>query len=195
MKILLITLLLAFGTQSWAKSVTETYSVKNYEEAEKSPNYIRFDMESTKAGIFTTSFTGLVKQFSVHLNLTKNGAQNINISFNTVQMDTDNGSRNEKMHDYCLEKDKYPTINVRILDPITFNQKKVVNAILNIRGKDKPIKLMTDNTVVDGKATVKGSTVVKLSELEIPDPSILVASVDDKVVLRYNVSFELDGSK
>ena len=48
-----------------SKAESFSFFTANYDEAKKAESSIKFDMASTKVGIFTSHFTGYVKKFSV----------------------------------------------------------------------------------------------------------------------------------
>lgn len=61
----LLCFLLAGAVPLISKAETYNFYSSNYEEAKKAESNIKFDMASTKLGIFTTHFTGFVKKFSL----------------------------------------------------------------------------------------------------------------------------------
>lgn len=185
--LLLLSLSLLVSFSVFAGNVNKGFSSKTYEDAESSEHYIRFDMKSTKAGMFTTSFTGFVKDFTVSTHKKADMLSGGIIKFKVLSLDTDSDSRDEKMHNKCFSHTQFPELIVKFKDSIKFNSEVDINGTINVRGKDKPIKI---HVKVDKKGDViqiLGTAKVKLTELEIPDPSIFIATVTDEVVLLFSI--------
>lgn len=162
------------------------FDFDNFDKASKSSNYIRFDMESTKAGIVTTSFNGFVKKYKINYDIKEKTLSNISVSFKGNHLDTDNESRNKKMYNKCLDTTNYPEIIVKLSESVKLEENKKYKGIIIIRGKSKPIEIDLQTKLVGNQFKVSGSSVVKISELEIPDPSIWIASVRDEIELKFN---------
>ncbi|MBF0365706.1 MAG: YceI family protein [Oligoflexia bacterium] len=171
----------------------QIYSFKSYNEAEAASDQLLFTMKSTKFGLITTSFQAYVKSFIVSGEVNNDNYQNISIAFPAKSIDTDVDARNEKMLDLCLEEKKYPTITVTIPGPLKLTTANYsdLDATILLRGKNRPFKISfewkkeNNNLIVSGKATLK------LSELEIPDPSIAIAKVEDEININFKISLNL----
>lgn len=176
MKIFLFSLLLSL---TLAEAAPQNFQYKDYDEAKIAASFIRFDMESTKFGLLTTGFSGTVKKFSLD-----QGEASI-LTFNVVDMDTDNSSRNEKMWEQSFDYKKYPEIKVEILaKPVEGEQTLKAKIFLRGYSKEFPVKVTVTKT--DAGLLAKGSAVLKISELEIPDPSIAIAKVRDEINLEFS---------
>jgi polyisoprenoid-binding protein YceI len=104
-------------------------------------------------------------------------------------MDTDNKRRNKKMHGYCLDKEDHPQIVVVTKTPVAIDgHQHNVLASINIRGKVKQIELDLKVKKSGNQLEFSGVSSLSLSQLEIPEPSIVLAKVKDLV----NVSFAFD---
>lgn len=180
----LLLLLLPIG----ASAHTVNYSFANYDEAKKAPNYIKFMMASTKVGLFTTHFEGFAKKYSINYELDGNSVKTARITLPIDQFDTDIGGRNDKMWNECFNYKKFPEITILIADPIPIDgQEHAIPAIINLRGTDKPILVKIKATRQDRRILAEVSGQISLKELEIPDPSILVAKVRDQVDLKAHL--------
>ncbi len=192
MKHLLLILALALTTSAFAGKNENTCSSDNYNAAMKSECFIKFDMESTKAGFITTGFTGVVKKFSTEFNWNGQEFANTLIKIDVKEMDTDNGSRNDKMYEQSFSVDKFSQIVVQIGGPLKPGTHNNVPGRLTVRGKIKEISMNLEISVSEEKDyVIKGSSQMSLKALEIPDPSIFIASVRDRVDLNFQIKGKL----
>ncbi len=163
---------------------------KDYDTALEHRDHIHFKMVSTKLGMISTTFTGVVKEFGVAFKSSGNTLYNGSINFKVEQMDTDLGGRNKKMLDLCLQHKKFPEIKV------DFSQAKLqlgaapqlIKGKMTVLGESYPIEATMSATRDKDGITIKGNSAVALSTLKIPDPSIAIASVKDRVDLEFQVT-------
>lgn len=190
MKFLLLALL--FSTSVFAKSYNQTFSNDDFYKAKTGTSFLRFDMKSTKMGMITTDFYGVAKKFAVSFDLRKKTIKNAVVSFKVADLDTDVNDRNKKMYNLCFEKNKYPHLIVTLNNSIRIGKnKKTIPATMNVRGKNKAINVLIETVKKGKRLIVTGVSQVSLKELEIPDPSIWIAKVDDKVELKFNFEVSL----
>jgi len=183
-------LTLAFSLQ--AREISHTFTSKDYKTALKSNHCVRFDMNSTKAGMITTPFTGVVKDFSVSFQLNGDNLRRGKISFKVADMDTDSKARDRKMHNYCLDMASHPEITVDFGYMVLMLGKSInVGGMMTIRGEKKGIDAEVKAERVGEAIRFTGHAWVKLSKLGIPDPSIAVASVNDNVKITFDVTVPL----
>ena len=104
-------------------------------------------------------------------------------------LDTDVDSRNEKMWNYCLDSKNNSRIRITVLDNIALNgETQTHSATLFIRGKEKPISLkIKAEQISTGDLIIDLNGDLSLKALEIPDPSIVVASVKDEIKLESHL--------
>jgi polyisoprenoid-binding protein YceI len=166
-----------------------SFGVKTYKEAEKSANFVRFDMQSTKLGMLTTGFTGFVKDFNVSAEPSEEGFKNARITFQTQALDTDVNARNEKMWELCFDYKKHPQITLTLdgTVPLTGAQ-ATLQGTLNVRGESKPVSVTIKSVEVNGQYIVDGESTLDIFEMGLPDPSIFVAKVDPKVRLKFHLA-------
>jgi len=175
------------------KVISQSYAFKDYDEAYESPIFLKFDMESTKLGLITTDFTGFVKNFSVTGDVQKNIAKKITLSFLIKNMDTDSDGRNEKMWEYCLDFKNHPEIILNSKNPITLNEgQQTVPLWINLRGKKFPIDMDIKLKKEANQILATGNAKAFISKLEIPDPSIAIAEVNDliKISFHFPIKYE-----
>lgn len=171
---------LVIGLQpTLSRAESYNFTSENYEEAKKAESNIKFDMASTKVGLFTSHFTGFVKKFSVSGDKNGNSIHNAAIEFDVKELDTDIDGRNEKMWDLCLDASNHPKVQIKLSQPIEIGaEEREIPGIINVRGQDYPLTLkikVDSNMIVD----IKGQ--ISIKELKIPDPSIAIASVRDSI--------------
>ena len=179
---LLILGVIAVGLlSSGVKAESYNYSFTSYEDAKKADSYIRFDMASTKVGLFTSHFTGYVKKFSISGNKKDNSITDGVVEFEVKELDTDIDGRNEKMWDQCLDMAHNPKIQIKLSEKIEIGAgRKDIAGIINLRGEDHPVTLSVEVSS-DMTTDIKGQ--ISIKALKIPDPSIAIASVKDTIDL------------
>jgi polyisoprenoid-binding protein YceI len=184
---ILFTLTLFVSTIVWANDFH--FGVKTYKEAEKSQNYVRFDMQSTKLGMLTTGFTGFVKEFDISAEASTEGFKNASITFQAVSLDTNVGARNEKMWELCLDYKKHPQMKLKIDGTVPLSDtSSTLQGTLDVRGESKPVSVKIKTKEVNGQYVVDGESDMDIFELGLPDPSIFVAKVDPKVKLTFHLA-------
>ncbi len=121
----------------------------DYNTAENQPEFLRFIGVSTKMGFVSTEFTGHSKIAHGYYTLDeqKTTLKNLLIKIPTTSLDTDNKSRDEKLHTLCINAKEHPEITAEIQSPIPLvqgleeSQKFLrdhpeVSKILNSKSKD-----------------------------------------------------------
>jgi len=176
------------------REISTNISYKTFEDAEVAlgdgVNYLRFVIESTKLGFLTSEVEGFVLKHAISGELDDKNQRlsKMKINFKVKQMNTDNDSRDEKMHGHCLDSSKYSDINVEILSDYKIGSgQKSLPATIEIRGKKKNINVLLKVSKQANQFLVEGKSLMKFSSLEIPSPSISIASVSDNI----NVDFKL----
>lgn len=174
----------------------QEFSIGSYDDAKKAESFIRFDMASTKVGLFTSHFSGYVKKFSVEGFEKNNFIENASVQFFVKEMDTDINGRNEKMWDQCLDSNRHPEIKIKILEKIAEDDSgKKVPAVITIRGEEHPITLTVKVSKSEKNLTFDLSGELSLKNLNIPDPSIAIASVRDTVDIVGHFVIEKEDKK
>ncbi|HAZ12385.1 MAG: hypothetical protein A2X86_15730 [Bdellovibrionales bacterium GWA2_49_15] len=183
----LMLVLLSFSLSIMAREIT--ISSGNYKEAMGNTNFIKFDMESTKFGFVTTGFTGVARQFRVSFEEQNNILSKILVVVPVKEMDTDSNARNEKMWETSLGMSQHPELKVDLPGPVPLQEGvSEVEGHIQIRGLFYPIKVKLELKKREGGMTVTGTSDLTISGTKIPDPSIIIAKVRD----RIDLSFRLD---
>ncbi len=183
MKLLIVSFLFLMHFSVYSK--TDSFQYSSYEAAMKASSRIVFNMESTKAALITTSFSGVSKSFSLDYLREKSVLKNVTIFVDTNLLDTDNSSRDEKMRELCFESEKFPQLIVKLKNDYIIGSSGDTAAQIKIRDKWYPITLNLETVSKEGIVQVKGKTSLSLKGLNIPDPSIWIASVRDTVELDF----------
>lgn len=164
----------------------------SFEEAKKNTqNQIKFTVESTKVGLFSSDVDGFAKKinYTYHIEKSTGIVTNMRIRVNVESMDTDEEDRDQKLREYCLDYKKHPEIVINIPGPINlkagvyFDQE----AKLNVRGKLKKAQVKLKLGRKDGLLSVAAKSQWSLKEMEIPDPSIAVATLSDWIKIQVNL--------
>ncbi len=187
-----VALTLFFSLRLLATELKINYS--SFEEANKSSQYLKFKGKSTKLGLITTEFIGLSKSYLLKYDIKDNKLSTLEIIIDKKMLDTDNKMRDEKMHNQSLLSEKNNEIKVRLLSSVELKEESsaVVNASIKIIEKELTLPL-TYQTKEDGNQyIISFTTKFSFVEAGIPDPSIMVAKVDEhfsiegKIILPKN---------
>jgi polyisoprenoid-binding protein YceI len=169
------------------------FSFSNYDQAENSDTQLKFTVVSTKVGLFSSDVDGYVKSFQYTANFDDKNLilRDMEIKFDPKMMDTDGEARDEKLHTLCLEADKYPEVKVLIKGPTFIKDKKDVtySSTVLIRGKEfeVPVKMKTIYDEQSAQIIVMGTSQWSLKGLQIPDPSIAVATLSDEIDIKFQL--------
>ena len=180
-----------------AKSIDfqKKYKFESYKKAKESKeNYLVFKVKSKKMGFMISDIDGHVKEFEVksNINAQKKIIKDINVKFKVKSMDTDNESRDEKLHEFCLDYKDNEFIEVKSNSNCLYeNGNCLVDAKINILKKWYPIKIKLNITSSGGIIKVNGEAISGLKELNIPDPSILVAKLLNQIKIIFQVKLKL----
>jgi len=160
----------------------------SFEEAAKAKNFLRFSINTKKLGLFKSQVTGYAKKFSAEAKLEGLSLASARITFPIRELDTDLYARNDQMWNSCLGLKDHPEMEVR-LPSLSFTEGKAVtaNATILVRGKEKPLPVELTFSKTNGHWLVKGNAHTTFEALEIPDPSIGVASVDGPIDIEFSL--------
>lgn len=183
MRLLLILLMML---NAWSGQIKLDY--KDYEDAQKAEYFLKFESESTKMGIVTTSFDGYVKKLDNVIEVNNGKLNGLTIKFNGAELVTGNDSRDEKMMEKILEVNKYPSIEFTSNQVIfLMSGTQTINGKLTIRNAVRKVNLSVKIEKVEGHWVLIGETSFGLKEFNIPDPSIMIASVRDRFDIKFKV--------
>lgn len=166
----------------------------NFDKAKESGD-LTWIVESTKVGIFSSDVDGYVLnyQYSANYDEKNNILRNMVLRFPIKHMNSDNDTRDEKLHNLCLNEAKFKEIVVKIPGPLFLNQKsaKDYSGSVLIRGKEKPFTISLSPKIEKDLFQISGETTWSLKEMEIPDPSIAVATLSDEIRIKINIKHSL----
>lgn len=164
------------------------YQFNNYEIASSSYEFLKFESESTKLGIFTTDFDGYAKKYEVNFKRNKKYIEDISVVIESSSFDTDNSSRDEKMNEKILHSEKFETITFSSKNKINLEvleQEITGNLVVRGVGQNIILKVVIEHS--NESISIKGRTTISLKKFKIPDPSIAIASVRDEFDLSFRV--------
>lgn len=164
------------------------YQFKNYDEAKKSPSYIKFESTSTKFGFIKTGFDGYVKDVKINYDFSGEQLMHLDATIAAKSLDTDLSSRNEKMFNEILETEKFPNIQISIPEKILLTPgEHTTDIIFTIKGNKvkKPATFTVEKSA--GRFVITGVSSLGLKEVGLPDPSIAIARVRDLFDLKFKI--------
>jgi hypothetical protein len=157
----------------------------DYDKAGAAATTFAFHGESTKLGVWTTTFEGRAREGLLAWREDQGLWHDVVLTMPVAGLDTDSDARDEKMGEHCLQASAHPTIVVRLAAPIDpRNPPAEIAATLSVRGRETSVPLRLSRR----EGTVEGEGRFKLSALGIPDPSIAVAKVRDEFTIRFKVA-------
>ena len=170
------------------ESAENTYHYNDYQEAKKSSKFIKFEGASTKLGLITTNFDGYIKDFKINFELVNDQLNALSVDIVTKSLDTNINSRNDKMFSSILDTEKYPGIKVVINEKLKLSEgDHTVNMTFTVKEK-KVSKAVKFNVIKKSEGyLITGTTSLSLKELDLPDPSIIIAKVDDRFELNFSI--------
>jgi methyltransferase len=182
-KILPFFFLLIISSKVFSRELN--FSSPHYESAKNKESFFKFTGESTKLGFITTDFDGYAKVFKLQFSEGKEYLENILLTLESNQIDSDNGQRNEKMWNLCLEAKKYPTVEITAEKLDLSRENQEIDVVMKVRGENHKFKIFIKKmspTIFQGKGSFK------LSEAKIPDPSIAIAKVKDEFKIQFQIN-------
>lgn len=176
-----------------AQEITKSFSYQNFEQAKSAPNQLKFTVVSTKVGLFSSDVDGYALEFSANSKMDPQNLSDMTLIIKSAGLNTDGGSRDEKLHDLCLSAKEFPEIKVQIVGPYNYQtgKKQSLPAIVTIRGKEKQANVELEASSNGDFISVSAESVWKLSSMEIPDPSIAVAKLSDEIKIHIKLQLPL----
>lgn len=187
LRTLFLTVFLMTSFFANAAIMERDYVHADFEKAEASSDQLSFMIKSTKAGIWTSEVFGYVKSFHFKGDFENGIWKSGEITFKIRDLDTDNNSRNEKMHILCLDYEKSKIVTIKVSTPISVGSNMKVPAIMIIRKKEKHISMLLNMKKIGDKYEITGNSITSFKALEIPDPSIFIAKVDDTIKINFKL--------
>ncbi len=135
---------------------------------------------------------GTAKTFSGTLDTDAGTGQ---LDVNTASMTTHLGPRDTKMHEFCLESDKYPKITFAVSsidggDALKSGEgsgKVTLKGTLTIRDVSKPVSVQADYSFGADGLSLKGRYDFKWTDFKVPDPSIIISRLYPEMNVQFNL--------
>lgn len=163
------------------------FEVPNYAEAKRSKNFLRFDMSAKILYFFKNNFSGFVKKLSVSGDFVDSQLRSAVLTFDAKALDTNIQLRNKKIFKQSLDSEKFPTVKVRLLQPIQLNGAQTTTpGTVEVRGLSHPINIQFVTKETPATYVVEGEAVLSLTQLGVPNPSNFFAKLDDKIALVFH---------
>jgi polyisoprenoid-binding protein YceI len=164
--------------------VQKTFHTNQFSEAKKAKNYLKFKNSSKQFGFINHEYEGYALDFKIQFQINKDQFTDLKVEIPVNSLDTDNSDRNKKMRDFCFESNNYPYLTITSNSPIKFSdQEQIIEAKINVRGTEKPIQI---SLKAEAKEMI-GNAKLSFKALEIPDPSIAIASIQDDIFVDFKI--------
>ncbi len=117
----------------------------------------------------------------------------------TKSMTTNLGPRDTKMHEFCLESDKFPTIEFVVtgigggVDGLKAKAKRgkiALNGTLKIRDVKKTVSVPTSFVTVGDDLTLQGQYDFSWKDYNVPDPSILISTLYPDMSVKFSLKLK-----
>ena len=113
----------------------------------------------------------------------------------TRSMTTNLGPRDKKMHTYCLEVEKFPTIDFNVsgvaglslLNSEVKQGRVTLQGELTIRDVTKPVAVQTSFSTEESHLKLEGEIGFKWTEFEVPDPSIFISTLYPDMSVKFSI--------
>lgn len=189
----LCSLVMPFGMAGAAEMKELVLDYKTYEAAKSAQTYFKFIGRSVKIGLFGSNFDGYVRSGKLTYTREMEKIRDVKFEIDAGTIDTDNGSRNEKMWTKCLRAETYPKILVSSKELFDLSKDtQNLSAEMIVGGVNVPLNLQVvrqQSESSEGSSLWRGTSSFKLSEAKIPDPSIAIANVKDEFKLEFQIEF------
>ena len=180
--------LIIFITLVFNQVIAKTFTFDDYEAAQESQNYVKFESESTKFGLLTTSFDGHAKKFTINYNIVDSIVSDIKVNIYASSFDTNNSARDSKMMESILEVQKFPKVTFRSSEIISISKvNQSLSGYIEIKGERFAVNLNIAIKKENKKIFISGRTSLSLKEMGIPDPSIMIAKVRDTFDISFGI--------
>ena len=138
------------------------------------------------------SFDGDVEEYGGHFD-SSTGTGSFVVK--TKSMTTNLGPRDKRMHAYCLESDKFPTIQFKVsgvdgLETMNSEAKRgkvTLKGDLTIRDVTKTISVPTAFVKMGNDMSLQGQFDFKWTDYEVPDPSIFISTLYPDMSMKFSL--------
>ena len=139
---------------------------------------------------------GTAKSFSTSLDT---DALKGSLVVQTKSMTTALGPRDTKMHEFCLESDKFSTITFSVnsieggiegLKTGAGTGSVVLKGSLKIRDTSKNVSIPATYSFTDSGLALSGKHAFKWTDFNVPDPSIFISTLYPDMSVEFNVNLK-----
>ncbi len=118
------------------------------------------------------------------------------VTVQAAQLTTDLAVRDDRMHDFCLDVERYPTVDFRIGavtgDVKGLNSRRGTGVIelrgqLTVRSSTRDVVLPVSYTWEGDAVRLVGSIEILWTDYGVPDPSIFISTLYPEMDVRFNV--------
>tara|TARA_B100001248_G_scaffold262724_1_gene261628 strand:- start:19187 stop:19780 length:594 start_codon:yes stop_codon:yes gene_type:complete len=193
MRRILFVFILLFYVLAHAGNISGECDYNDYDSAAEAENQLKFTVVSTKVGLFSSDVDGYVKHFRYKAEEKDGKLRDMEVTFYAKDMDTDNKSRDEKLHNKCMQYKDYPKLVIHIPGPLVIDAKEhELEGWVMMFGKKKTFKIKMHANEDSGDLDVVAHSTWTLSGMEIPDPSIAVARLSDEIQLNIKLHYNIN---
>lgn len=189
-------LFLLLMPRSFAENIKAHFEYKDWDQAENAQNRLQFVVESVKAGFIASDVDGYAKKFSYSADFDQKKLilKRIRMVIEVNSMDTDNQSRDEKLHNLCMSYKDFPRLELGLDEEISIKnpQTQTYQGWVNIRGKKKKFSIELTSKLEEGILSIEGKSEWSLKEMEIPDPSIFIAKLSDSIRIHIKIQEKIN---
>ena len=164
-----------------------SFDFKDFASANQAESYLRFHLDTKKLGLFSSTVEGLAKKFTATAEMDGGLVKSAVVSFLAKDLSTDLYARDDQMWNLCLDYKKFEKVEIRIGSAKLTETPTEVEGRMNIRGKEKPIKIRLGMKRSGDFTVVEGTANLSFKDLEIPDPSIGIANVYDPIQVKFRI--------
>lgn len=176
-----------------ASEIRQEFSYANYDSALKAESNLQFSIKSTKFGLITSTIVGVARNFQIEGHFDSKDHPNVFSAIKVIipisGLDTDNNLRDEKMQDDSFDFKKFPILVIEFPETIKETKEmQIYPAQITVRNKTFPVQVQLQLSSVENRYEVRIKGLLSFKQLEIPDPSIAIASVDDTIEVTGKIN-------
>ncbi len=154
---------------------------------------VDFDMTASLHGI-----TGSAKAFSGEVTIDDAKPVSGKYVFQANSITTNLNVRDSRMHNYCLEVERFPTVEFLIRDVTgdveglrsrTGSGSLVLKGTMTVRSTAREVDITSSyNWTPEGKLRLSGNHELKWSDYGVPDPSIVISTLYPEMRFSFDTT-------
>ena len=152
--------------------------------------FLKFDMEASLHAV-----PGTAKSFTTEINLAESITGKIVVQ--AKGMTTGIRVRDTRMYEYCLDADKYPTIEFEVRGATGDTEGMLseggsgtvnLHGSLKVRSTQREVVIPITYTWTEEGLHLAGNKELKWTDFGVPDPSIVISTLYPKVAVSFDMS-------